>query len=120
MEHPNRFRLTEEHLRLVEALVVEWDGGLGGAPYFSTQRPYRNGGGPSSVLELAGVKARIELREQPDGSRRYTVDPRLERLAQKLHRETFTALQIVLSARSFEPGVYQPIHGDYTRWERVQ
>lgn len=88
------FTLTEEHLKLLSSMYVMWEEE---APIISQKRPYGN-----SDIEL-------EIKEILNNTKYRDTDLTKEEIKQykKLHRETETALQIVLSTRSFVPGVYQ-------------
>lgn len=95
MARPDRFTLTEEHIKLLQAMWVDWQDG---APAIEPKRPYGNSDVPGDIHELlTGESVDNDVvvlnREQRD---RYLA----------LHRETETALQVVLRAGSFEPGDY--------------
>jgi len=114
-----RFELREEHVKLLAAAYVSWNECEFGAPGIDCKRPY----GHSSHSETMTAIAKI-LGEQrvtcphcgespaPEG------DDADEQRWEKLHRETGTALQIILRCQTFEPGVYEC--DEYrTNWARV-
>jgi hypothetical protein len=92
----DRFTLTDDHLSLLGRAYVRWEDCETGAPAIDCKRPYGNS-------NVAGDVARI-LGWTVDEDEGLTDDQHDRALA--LHRETLTALQIVLVARDFRPGVY--------------
>jgi hypothetical protein len=80
------FTVTDEHLRLLRAAYVGWDDMEFGAPSIDPKRPYGN----------SDVVADIEVWEEEN-----------ERRLTQLHRDTETALQIVLVTGSFAAGTYR-------------
>ena len=100
-----RFTVTEEHVKLLRAANVSWNGIEWGAPTIDGKRPYGNGdlladltrilGGDLSELNAAEL---CELRD--------------------LHESTETALQIFLATGEMKPGEYRA--SKYGRdWELV-
>ena len=108
MNNPTKFTLTENHIKLLRRFWVEWDGGIGaGAPAINPKRPYGNSYVAGNIHEIVTGKSWSESisEEQED---QYLL----------LHRETETALQIILSTGSFVPGVY--IRKAYSnKWQAV-
>jgi hypothetical protein len=106
------FVLTEEHVTLLrnsnvndELSRVEY-----GAAQIDGKRPYGNSDVLMDIASLLGVE-KIETADGESVIRKEDGD-RLERL----HRETPTALQVVLASGSFTPGTYQtssPYHRDW-------
>lgn len=103
------FELLTEHVKLLRAFNVTWYEIETGAPSIDGKRPYGNSNVAADVIELMGWQS------DPDD-----VTPRQDRArAMQLHEETKTALQVVLSTGSFEPGVYESDwHG--REWRRKQ
>jgi len=96
-----KFKLTENHIKLLRSVYVGWDDCEFGAPAIDCKRPYGN----SDVLEdihriLTGKE--IGRDGQPD-----SLTHNQEEKYQKLHSETQTALQIILTTGSFVPGIYE-------------
>jgi hypothetical protein len=99
---PQRFTVTDAHLTLLRAAYVRWEDIETGAPAIDGKRPYGNGDVPRDMAELLGVEpAGDEYGDAEELSR----DQREELL--RLHRETETALQIVLVTGAFEAGEYE-------------
>ena len=98
LREPDRFILTDEHVKLLRQANVSWDGCEFGAPGIDPKRPYGNGDVHSDIVEILG----IESDQDEDGVFPEALIERLD----KLHKETKTALQVVLAAGSFEPGIY--------------
>ena len=99
-----RFTLTEDHLKLLQHMVIRWEDCEFGAPAVDCKRPY----GYSDVLESMAQILKVELR------------PETEDALRALHREMETALQIVV-ARAGTP----TLPGEYvasdrgTDWKRA-
>ena len=107
-------RLTEDHVKLLRRACVEWDdGAYDGAPAFNIKRPYGNSYVAGDVCEILGWTPAHKCdhcgNEWSEAQ---------EAKALEIHRETETALQIVLASGSFEPGIYEA--DVYRRnWRRV-
>jgi hypothetical protein len=127
------FTLTENHLKLLRRMNVSYNEDCEyGAPEIDPKRPYGNSNVEQDIIEILGMK---ELREGVfefdfngkkwllKGEDKYNIefvgpeDEKLVEQLQKLHRETETALQIVLSTGSFKPGKYK--EKDYGDWVYV-
>lgn len=97
------FVLTEEHLKLLQRMFVEWnDEAYDGAPQIDLKRPYGNSDVVGDVVEILGW----ECNSHVDGWDNPRPSTEQKEAAMKLHRETETALQIVLQTMSFAPGTY--------------
>ena len=92
-----KFTLTEEHIKLLRNMYVGWGYCEFGAPEIDPKRPYGN----SQVIE--DIHRILTGDDDADDN----VLEEFEAKYQKLHRETETALQIVLRTGKFEPGVYE-------------
>lgn len=102
------FELTEQHVALLRHAYVEWWGCETGAPAIDCKRPYGNSYVPGDVWEIVHGTASRELTDDEETAMAI------------LHRQTETALQVILATGSFEPGVYEaPRWGDGTGWRRV-
>ena len=100
MLEPKTFVLTADHVKLLRCACVRWDDTETGAPAIDPKRPYGNRGVASDVAEILGKAAAVcphchEPLEKSNGDAMLAI-----------HRETATALQIVLSTGKFEPGHY--------------
>jgi hypothetical protein len=86
-----KFRLTADHIKLLRHMWVGWGYSETGAPEIDPKRPYGNS-------DVNGDIHKILTGEDlsPDSDVDYD----------ELHRQTETALQIVLHVGKFEPGVY--------------
>ena len=97
------FELTQQHLALLQRMNVGWQDCEFGAPEIDPKRPYGNSGVLEDIAEILG--------ETPRGpatwgdEREFSAEQ--EERFNRLHRETQTALQVVLASRSFAPGVYR-------------
>lgn len=91
------FTLTDEHLTLLRATYIGWDDCEFGAPAIDCKRPYGNSSVVEDMAELLGVAF-----DPDDGVNKIDA----ERLTQ-LHRETQTALQILVRSASLRTGEYR-------------
>lgn len=104
-----RFTLTDEHLTLLRASNVDWNGDEHGAASIDPKRPYGNGdvlGDIEKILHPEDATGALEISDDE-------MEVRYERYEQ-LHRETKIALQIVLATGAFVAGEYV-LEKDYTR-----
>lgn len=94
------FTVTEDHLKLIRAMYVDWQDMEFGAPAIDPKRPYGNSDVTGDIAEILGEPVPVD-----DDAVEDWFDANDERLTQ-LHRETQTALQIVLTTGTFETGTY--------------
>lgn len=92
-----KFTLTEQHIKLLRRMCVTWDRGEFGGPAINCKRPYGNSHVISDIAEILGMPT------DDDGD----VDTDTAHRLYTLHLETKTALQIILEAGTFEPGLYE-------------
>ena len=97
-----RFRMKKEHLKLLKRMYVGWQNCESGAPEIDPKRPYGNSSVPEDIHEIL------------TGESIGCTDSKREELTEKetekywnLHKETETALQILLSNLSITPGIYE-------------
>ena len=109
MIQPKEFRLTTSHLRLLRKMNVGWQECEYGAPEINPKRPYGNSSVELDIAEEFGWSV--------DRDNGLTQDQ--SETASNLHRETQTALQIVLQfAGGPAPvGLYRRV--DWRTWDRV-
>ena len=99
----DKFELKPEHVVLLRHASVRWEDCEFGAPAIDCKRPYGNSGVITDIREMFGYVGKEcphcgEIIPNEN-------DPTDDEL-RKLHKETETALQVVLSSGSFEPGMY--------------
>lgn len=130
------FTLTKEHIALLHRTYVDWnDDAYKGAPAVGLKRPYGHSSVIADVVEILlqvnGIdvnmtdhaledfvsydrEGEVRLLTLPSG-RKLTYDDLMV-----LHRQTETALQIVLCTLSFVPGEYRKARQyDARSWQRV-
>lgn len=96
-----RFTLTAEHVALLKRMCVDWrDEPYDGAPVINIKRPYGNSNVWRDVAEIIGLTP-----VEGDDGEKYWPEGTRER-CMVLHRETDKALQVCLTAQTFEPGEY--------------
>jgi hypothetical protein len=106
-----RFTLTQQHIDLVSNMYVDYnDHTETGAPYIDPKRPYGNSDVPGDIADILDIPI-IE----DDGY----MDPKQESELLALHRETETALQIILKCKTFEPGVFERPNPYQLGWRRI-
>ena len=91
-------------------MYVGWNYCETGAPEIDPKRPYGNSWVPGDIHEiLCGEYPKDDLEEE------------VESYYMKLHKETETALQIVLCTKSFQPGKYvkENVYNDKS-WKLVK
>lgn len=91
------FTLTDDHLKLLRAMHVGWQDAEYGAPEIDPKRPYGNRGVECDIHEILTGEKDYEL-----------TDEQRERYSQ-LHRETQTALEIMLQLGELRPGTYDDV-----------
>ncbi len=110
------FVLTTDHLKLLGRMYVGWQDCEYGAPEIDPKRPYGNSDVEEDVAEILGWKLKFD----PDYDRSYPNKDQCQ-LAAKLHKETETALQIVLKTGCFRSGKYELTEKyDTTSWRPVE
>lgn len=112
------FTLKPEHITLLRHAYVQWQDCETGAPEIDPKRPYGNSSVALDVAEILGEKAPDE---DEDGARAWREwEEKREPELMQLHRETETALQIILATGAFEPGEYRLTEKyDDRSWVRV-
>jgi hypothetical protein len=101
------FTVTADHIKLLRRMNVGWQDGEAGAPEIDPKRPYGNGYVPGDIHEiLTGKWCDNEL--SAEEQRRYL----------NLHRETETALQVILATGSFKPGHFE-CDPNHPNWKRI-
>lgn len=113
-----QFRLTDQHVALLQRMYVEFeDHSYNGAPMVNIKRPYGNSSVDTDIAEILGYGNYIEAINNDDITNE--TESMFQYLMQ-LHRETGKALQIVLSTKSFEPGLYgRPEKYNTQKWIRI-
>lgn len=102
------FTLTEDHLKLLRAMHVQWDDCETGAPAVDPKRPYGGSYVPADIRRILGWSDPLPEEEEMVDATAYAI-----------HRETEHALQIVLR--------HGPLIGRYAlanrydskSWERI-
>lgn len=95
------FELKEEHIKLLQNFWITWNWYEYGAPSVDPKRPFGNSyveGDIASILEIIPFK-------DSDGELHFTKE-QIDK-CNKIYKETETALQIVLSTKSFITGLYK-------------
>ena len=107
------FTLTEQHLKLLRRFCVRWQDCETGAPEIDPKRPYGNSAVMDDICEILTG----ETIGCTDSKREELTDEEAERY-EVLHRETETALQIVLATGQFKTGKYE-CEAYSIEWKRI-
>lgn len=109
------FQLTEDHIKLLNRMFVYWDdGSYEGSPCIDSKRPYGNSSVACDVYEIIHGK-------EWDYDEHDEMPEEIYEQMLVLHRETATALQIVLCTKSFVPGLYEKKKPyDDLSWRKVE
>lgn len=117
-EAMKRFTLTEDHITLLRAAWVSWGAteearlantlpcppvARFGAPAIDCKRPYGNSCVRQDIASLLLIEPVMDCGDHGDGNFTNAQISRID----TVHRETETALQIVLRVGEFRPGVYE-------------
>lgn len=113
IDRHNPFVLTEDHIKLLRRMYVGWQYCETGAPEIDPKRPYGNSDVVYDIAEILGWDLFTDHNdEQHLSTEQYEI-------ANRLHQETQTALQIVLSTLDVEPGTYR-LDTPYGKdWRRI-
>jgi hypothetical protein len=95
------FTLTKNHLKLLKRMWVDWQDAETGAPAIDPKRPYGNSNVPADIHEILTG----ESIGRTDSKRDDLTDDEEETYL-NLHKETETALQVVLATGKFKAGRY--------------
>lgn len=93
-----KFTLTKNHIKLLQRMYVSWYNCEYGAPCIDPKRPYGNSDVEEDIREIL---PNIPLNDEK---------------CLEIHKETETALQIVLTTGTFKPGIYECDEYD-TNWK---
>ena len=92
------FEIKEEHLNLLESMFVDFDENTGfGVPIINPKRPYGNSDVYGDMAEILNIKPKEDGKFSEDQIK----------YMDRIHKETQTALQIVLRIRKIQPGIYE-------------
>lgn len=97
-------------MALASHLKWEWNDCEAGGPTVDTKRPYGNGDAIRDVAKITGA-----LDEKC--SHCHQTIPYSDEKMLALHREMATAVAVILSARTFEPGPYRKLPNG--KWARI-
>jgi hypothetical protein len=103
MAQPQAFRLTSQHLTLLQHMYVGWQDMEYGAPEIDPKRPYGNSDVEDDICTILA----LETMPDSDIEDAFVPSHAARRQAAALHLEMEQALSIVLATASFRPGLYQ-------------
>lgn len=110
------FTMTEEHVKLLRRLRVEWGDG---APVVDAKRPYGNKSLLSDIARIIGIEPTNKDAMRDNGDLPHFSASDRSRMTQ-LHREMEYAIQVSLATGASAPGTYRISKPyDTTSWVRV-
>ena len=118
---PKRFRVTDEHLKLVRRMYFSWEDGEFGAPAVDSKRPYGNSGVYTDMMEILGWDSKPTVTingESYEVDAGWEIPLAAEKLLRQLHEETRLVLQIAVQVGEFKAGIYESDELGY-RWKAV-
>jgi hypothetical protein len=95
------FKLTQDHIKLLRHMYVEWHNCETGAPAINPKRPYGNSYVAGDVYEILTENDSDHLSEEQ------------EQYYLEIHKQTLEALKVFLHNASITPGVYDVFDGWY-------
>lgn len=110
-----QFIVTDDHIKLLQAMYIGWEDCEYGAPAVDCKRPYGNSDVPHDIAEELGWP-------WPDEDNDDDYEERVQQLsdrARQIHEEMQTALQILVRNLSIEPGVYEA-DAYHVNWRKVR
>jgi hypothetical protein len=106
-----KFTITEDHLKLLKRMFVEWNFDEFGAPCIDPKRPYGNSDVDADIAAILDLPFNID----EDGEKNYSPDVWAK--VSQIHEETQVALQICLCTQQFKAGTYMKLDKyDATSW----
>ena len=122
MNNELTFKLTEDHVKLLQRMVITWGDVEYGAPTIDGKRPYGDSAVEADIIGILGWFDTDNMSEK-DWDDYYDVRgvwQEYRQRARKIHKETETALQIVLTCKTFEPGTFVRSKKWKNDWKRVE
>jgi len=107
------FRVTDNHIKLIRKMIVNWEGLYSGSPMIDPIQPYGTTCVQCDIAKILGIKPRFS---HHDNTLEYRED-QLEHM-EKLHKETQIVLQIFLSTGKMEEGLYRDKL--WNQWEKIE
>ena len=100
-DETTKFEVTENHLKLLKEMYVDWDGDEYGAPCIDPKRPFRSDDPEKDMLDILGVDYGDDfydfIEEHPNYRRRLDI----------IYHELQTCLQILINDLSIKVGWYK-------------
>ena len=111
------FEITQDHLTLLQNMLVEWDSGdespdYRGVPSINKKKPYGN------YDYLSSINNMLDLGFEQDDEGEF--DEEATEVLRSLHEDTEHVLQIVLATGEMRPGKYKRAEEIPWEWERVK
>lgn len=115
MKDYKEFTLTADHVAILRRANVDWiDYAYEGAAGLNLKRPYGNQDWQRDIATVLGWT----LFEDADEETHFSAEQAAA--ASRLHRETETALSVILAAGQFTPGVYRTSDPYSRDWHLIE
>ena len=109
-----QFEITEKHIKLMKNMNVGYNEHCEfGAPDIDPKRPYGNGNVYRDIARILEIEPALIK----DGESIFSEDQEDAMLA--LHKQMKTALQVVLTASTFETGLYESDEY-HDNWQKIK
>ena len=117
MKYYETFEVKEIHLKLLQAMYIEWNDEYDGSPMVDSKRPYGNSDVADDVFYHLHGKY---YRDTPEAEEHDEMGTSVYNQMLKYHRETEKALQILTSNLSIKLGTYgRPEQYDTSKWVKI-
>lgn len=112
------FRLKLEHIKLLQNSYIDWRPAEAGSAVIDSKRPYGNSDHLKDMCEILGTKRKLDIK-QTESSGDVCYDEKQDEELLSLHRQTESALKVILKSKSFKPGLYEADR-DEDNWKWVK
>jgi hypothetical protein len=103
-----KFTIKTQHIKLLKRLNVTWNDSEYGAPTVDPKRPYGNSDVITDIIEILNI-----AKPDEDGC----FDEPEETLAERLHLDMQTVLEIVFNTGKIKTGTYK--RKEYGNWKPI-
>ena len=116
LERVREFTITQDHLKLLRRMYVDWDDCEYGAPSINPKRPYGNSDVENDIAEIINFPKKGNWDKEDE-----IWNEKAEEELFYLHKQMQIVLQIVLVTGKFEEGEYvKKDNYDDLSWELTQ
>lgn len=115
-DNVDTFLLKDEHIKLIRKMYFKFDNSsaYGGAPMGDVKRPYGNQNHFKDMINILGLEVKLDDDNEP------CISLTLGLELVKLHQETATAIEVVLTSGAFIPGLYERKKYSSDPWTKIE